>query len=108
MNLFRDIGSLKAGLLVAAAGLVTGCQSYPAGAAGMTLPSGHYLKHFPQYFAPDPDFPLQQELNSMQDPEGLSRRAPGIAPAPVGSPPAVLPQPAPVVPGNAGNPAPGR
>ena len=106
MKRFRVIG-IKAGLLgsLITASLLTGCQSYPAGAAGMTVPSGHYLKHFPQYFPPDSDFPLQQELNSMQDPEGLTRRAPGLTPAPVGAPPAVLPQPAPVAPAN---PAPGR
>jgi len=106
MKLFRVIG-IKAGVLgsFATASLLTGCQSYPAGAGGMTLPSGHYLKHFPQYFPPDPDFPLQQELNSMQDPEGQTRRAPGVAPAPVGAPPAVVPQPAPAA---VVNPAPGR
>ncbi len=29
---------------------------------GMTLPSGRYLDHFPQYFAPDPVFPMPREL----------------------------------------------
>lgn len=46
---------------------VSGCQTYPAGFGGMTLPSGHYLEHFPQYFPPEPVFPLQGELDSMQD-----------------------------------------
>ena len=36
---------------------VTGCQT---NVAGMTLPSGHYLQHPPQYFAPSPAFPLQR------------------------------------------------
>jgi hypothetical protein len=30
--------------------------------AGMTLPSGHYLQHPPQYFPPSPAFPLTREL----------------------------------------------
>ena len=41
----------------------TGCQTQ---IAGMTLPSGYYLQHPPQYFPPDPDFPLQNELNAQQ------------------------------------------
>ena len=62
---------------------LTGCQTYPAGFGGMTLPSPHYLKHQPQYFPPDPAFPLQRELNAMQDPEGLGRGGIG---APLGAP----------------------
>ena len=33
--------------------VLSGCQTYTG---GMTLPSPHYLKHYPQYFAPDPAF----------------------------------------------------
>src|SRR5690349_19738362 len=44
-----------AGLGVGAVAL-TGCQTYPAGAGGMTLPSPHYLEHYPQYIPPDPPF----------------------------------------------------
>ena len=64
---------------------LAGCQTHPAGFGGMTLPSPHYLKHQPQYFPPDPAFPLQRELNAMQDPEGLARGGVGgplAAPAP--------------------------
>ena len=64
---------------------LTGCQTYPAGFGGMTLPSPHYLKHQPQYFPPDPTFPLQRELNAMQDPDSLGRGGIGgplAAPAP--------------------------
>ncbi len=64
---------------------LAGCQTYPAGFGGMTLPSPHYLKHQPQYFPPDPAFPLQREINAMQDPEGLGRAGVGgplAAPAP--------------------------
>ncbi|OWK47196.1 hypothetical protein [Fimbriiglobus ruber] len=69
----------------------TGCQTYPAGFGGMTLPSPQYLKHYPQYFAPDPDFPLQREQDSMQDPESQLRRGPGgaasVPAAPLGGAP---------------------
>jgi hypothetical protein len=58
----------------------TGCQTWTA---GMTLPSGRYLEHFPQYFTPDPSFPLPRELASQEDPEGAVRRAGGPALGPV-------------------------
>jgi len=41
--------------------LPTGC-AYQTWVAGMTLPSGHYLDHPPQYFPPSPPFPLPREL----------------------------------------------
>ena len=79
-----------AGAALALAGL-TGCQTY---FGGMTLPSGRYLEHYPQYFSPDPSFPLPRELASQEDPEGAARRGGGIgggiapvapgAPVPVG------------------------
>lgn len=56
-------------LMMAAAGLgcaissLTGCQTQ---LAGMTLPSGYYLQHRPQYFPTEPDFPLTRELATMQ------------------------------------------
>src|SRR6476646_7279816 len=42
---------------------LTGCQT---NVAGMTLPSGHYLEHPPQFIADTPPFPLSRELASMQ------------------------------------------
>ena len=84
-----------AGLGVAVTSL-TGCQTYPAGFGGMTLPSPHYLKHYPQYFPPDPPFPLQRELDSMQNAEGLvpAIGPGGVGPAGRGAPiPAPLPAP---------------
>ncbi len=103
--------------LGAAVTALAGCQTYPAGFGGMTLPSGQYLKHYPQYFPPDPPFPLQRELDTMQNAEGLVP-APGpgvpprgaVVPAPLPAPGVIpLPGPAPVqpqvVPGpGAGNP----
>ena len=66
------------GLAVAGIGLLiastTGCQTWYG---GMTLPSPRYLEHYPQYFAPDPAFPLPRELASQEDPEGAARRAGG-------------------------------
>jgi hypothetical protein len=62
----------------------SGCQTY---FGGMTLPSPHYLKHLPQYFPPDPAFPLQRELDSMTDPDGATRRSGGAAvPVPAAAP----------------------
>ena len=52
----------------------TGCQTW---FGGMTLPSGRYLEHYPQYFSPDPYHPLPRELASQEDPEGAARRAVG-------------------------------
>lgn len=71
----------------------TGCQTW---FGGMTLPSPRYLQHYPQYFAPNPQFPLPRELASQEDPEGAARRAggPGLggvapvapaAPVPIGA-----------------------
>ncbi len=47
--------------------------------AGMALPSGRYLEHFPQYFPPDPAFPLPRELASQECP------APAVKPGAVGT-----------------------
>jgi hypothetical protein len=44
---------------------------------GLTLPSPRYLEHYPQYFPPDPSFPLPRELASQEDPVGAARGAPG-------------------------------
>ncbi|MCZ2342865.1 MAG: hypothetical protein LC104_13910 [Bacteroidales bacterium] len=98
MAVFRCwLAHRTAGLGLAVAVItVTGCQTYPAGFGGLTLPSPHYLKHYPQYFPPDPPFKLQRELESMQDPEQLFGARPGAAlPAPSPIPPgAVEPVPA--------------
>src|SRR5215831_11239107 len=60
----RRLRQLIAVLGVALTGL-TGCQTW---FGGMTLPSGRYLQHYPQYFAPDPQHPLPRELASQEDP----------------------------------------
>jgi len=69
---------------------LSGCQTW---VGGMTLPSPRYLEHYPQYFAPDPAFPLPREQASMEDPEGLARRGGGgVGPAVV-APGAPIPIP---------------
>jgi hypothetical protein len=42
---------------------------------GMTLPSRFYLQPKPQFFRPDPDFPLEKELEAMQE-ENVQKQAP--------------------------------
>jgi hypothetical protein len=44
--------------------LGTGCQTW---VAGMTLPSGHYLEHPPQYIPPSPPYPLARELGRQNE-----------------------------------------
>jgi hypothetical protein len=58
----------------------TGCQTWYG---GMTLPSPRYLDHFPQFFQPDPTFPLPRELASQEDPEGLARGARAVGGNPI-------------------------
>lgn len=70
-----------------------GCQTW---VGGMTLPSPRYLEHYPQYFPPDPTFPLPRELATMTDPDGTARGAAGGAAAPALVPPAA---PVPAAPG---------
>ncbi len=98
--LFRSV----AGLGVASVAALTGCQSYPAGAGGMTLPSPHYLKHYPQYQPPSPAFPLQRELDSMQGPDLVKAAGPGAAPAPLPAPAGLQP-PVPAGPAGGGGAA---
>src|SRR5580704_12704413 len=54
----RWLAGLTGILGIAVLGLC-GCQTYYG---GMTLPTGRYLQHYPQYFAPDPNHPLPREL----------------------------------------------
>jgi hypothetical protein len=73
---------------------LSGCQTWTS---GMTLPSGFYLQHAPQYFPPSPPFPLPRELASQEAAAAaaLAGAAPGAAvPLPVPVPPAA-PAPAP-------------
>src|SRR5947199_7960732 len=73
------------GLALSALG---GCQTWTS---GMTLPSGRYLEHPPQYFPPSPPFPLARELASQ---ERANAEALGV-----GGAGAVQPLPPPIPPG---------
>lgn len=81
---------------------LTGCQTW---IGGMTLPSPRYLEHYPQYFAPDPAFPLPREL-ATQTEQGLAGGpggvVPGVGPAPVAP---GAPQPGGFVPPTGGGPS---
>ena len=71
------------GLTLAA---LTGCQTWTS---GMTLPSGRYLQHPPQYFAESPPYPLTRELANMEAAAAGQAVVPGApvappAPAPAG------------------------
>jgi hypothetical protein len=59
---------------------VGGCQTYVP-ETGQTLPSGYYLHHEPQYFAPTPPFPLPREE------AGLEQAQTGNQPNAAGLPP---------------------
>jgi hypothetical protein len=89
---------LSACLAGAALGLVTvtGCQT---NVAGMTLPSGHYLEHPPQFIPQSPDFPLPRELARQEE----IAAAPPVG-GPIGPPGGVLPLPRQVPPGGAAFP----
>jgi len=79
---------------------LSGCQTWMA---GMTLPSPRYLEHYPQYFPPDPQFPLPRELATQTDPEGLARGPGGGVGAPGGGGPGgLLVPPAAPIPGAGG------
>ncbi len=74
-----------AGLSLSLAGL-TGCQTWVP-TAGLTLPSGHYLQHRPQYIPESPDFPLPREL-AFQEAQAAVPVPPALPPLP---PPVVAP-----------------
>jgi hypothetical protein len=77
-----------AGLRLALVGL-SGCQTW---VAGMTLPSGRYLEHPPQYFPPSPPFTHYREIAQQQAAyEAAAGAVPGAAqPLP---PPVLVPGP---------------
>jgi hypothetical protein len=89
MRRWQSLGGLGLSALLLSS--VAGCQTW---VAGMTLPSGHYLQHPPQYIPESPPFPLSRELASMQ-----MQGAPGVTPTvPVPVVPVPVPAPAVVVP----------
>jgi hypothetical protein len=78
----RWLGRALAGMSLCLVTL-SGCQTW---FAGMTLPSGRYLEHPPQYFPPSPPFPLPRELAAQERawaavPEGAVVPPPDVVPA---------------------------
>jgi hypothetical protein len=69
-------------------GTLMGCQTWVA-EPGLTLPSGRYLEHPPQYIPPSPPFPLPRELAQQEATAAAMNQVPGAL--------APLPAPAPVV-----------
>jgi hypothetical protein len=61
----RRMWLLSAGMGLGMA-LITGCQTWVP-EAGMTLPSGMYLRHPPQYIPRSPDYPLTKELAAQEE-----------------------------------------
>lgn len=55
--------------------LFTGCQTWVP-EAGITMPSGDYLRHPPQYIPRSPDFPLSKELASQEEAAARLNQAP--------------------------------
>jgi hypothetical protein len=93
----RWLGRALAGLGLCLVTL-SGCQTW---VAGMTLPSGRYLEHPPQYFPPSPPFPLPRELAQQERaaaavPEGAVVPLPEAVPAVPGPGNGVKPEPPPV------------
>ena len=82
---------------------MTGCQTHII-STGMTLPPPHYLEHPPQYFPPDPDYPLQREVNTQLNQAAAAAAAnppiagpvPAVPAVPAG--PGARPEPTGVVP----------
>ena len=72
-----------------------GCQTWVP-EAGLTLPSGRYLEHPPQYIPPSPPFPLPRELASQQATWAQPVVPGGVGPAHL--PPPVVPQAGPAGP----------
>jgi hypothetical protein len=58
---------------------LSGCQTW---VGGMTLPTGHYLQHPPQYIPPSPPFPLPRELASQEAAAAAAIPGPGAVPLP--------------------------
>lgn len=81
----KSVWTAGLGLMLA---LVSGCQTW---VGGMTLPTGHYFKHPPQYFPPSPPFPLARELASMEAAAAQAGPAAGVPAGPLPAPIAPAP-----------------
>jgi hypothetical protein len=68
---------LTAGVVGLALLTTTGCQTW---VNGMTLPSGHYLQHPPQFIPEDPQYPLEKELAHQEEDLAAGENGGGGAP----------------------------
>ncbi len=93
MRRWRSLGGLGLSALLLSSSV--GCQTWTS---GMTLPSGHYLQHPPQYIPDSPPFPLSRELAGMQMQSAPATTPPIPAPAVVPVAPVPVPPPGPVIP----------
>jgi hypothetical protein len=78
---WRSLRTVALGLVVTAG---AGCQTWVP-EAGLTLPTGHYLDHPPQYIPPSPPYPLTREEASLEAATAAQlagRPAAGVAPGP--------------------------
>ena len=65
MKTVRRAPVLLAVMLGLVLSVVSGCQTWDP-ETGMTLPSPKYLRHPPQYIPPSPPFPLQNEVDNLE------------------------------------------
>ena len=72
MHILRRVPRRVAAALGLALAALAGCQTWTS---GMTLPSGHYLQHPPQYFPPTPAFPLPRSWPRRKSPTPRPGRA---------------------------------
>jgi hypothetical protein len=100
MKMMRRWPALRSAGLGLALLALGGCQTW---VAGMTLPSGRYLQHPPQYIPPSPPFPLPRELSSQEAAAAAALPGGGLvpgggvaAPLPPALPPAGAGAPPPV------------
>lgn len=84
MNASRARTRWLAGVVAVGLALTSGCQTwFPE--AGLTLPTGDYLRHLPQYFPPSPPFPLSREQADLE--AAVNSPNPARPPLPPGVPP---------------------
>jgi len=78
MKVTRGRHLLAAAIMVL--GGMSGCQTWNP-EAGLTLPSGHYLRHPAQFIPPSPQFPLPRETAALEEANAqlpvLAPQAPG-------------------------------
>lgn len=60
---------------------LAGCQTWVP-EAGLTLPSGRYLQHPPQYIPRSPQFPLEREMESLMEAYNAQPRGPDLGATP--------------------------